>query len=157
MTSERTIAANRRNARNSTGPRTEGGKAKVARNALRHGLRSAAVDHGDQPQDVERIARLIAGTAGNSAQYEQAVIIAESALLISRIRVFRIKAIERFRERLPSPFYSGSPLPQEVDGLARHQGLGNVDAARNIIDRLIRGDSCGRQRARGRSERTPRR
>lgn len=38
MASERQIAANRRNALKSTGPRSRAGKAKVAANALRHGL-----------------------------------------------------------------------------------------------------------------------
>jgi len=41
MTSDRQIEANRVNARNSTGPRTEAGKSKAAGNALRHGLTSA--------------------------------------------------------------------------------------------------------------------
>jgi hypothetical protein len=40
MTSAAQIEANRRNARHSTGPRTEAGKAASSRNALRHGLRS---------------------------------------------------------------------------------------------------------------------
>jgi hypothetical protein len=43
MASEAQIAANRRNADKSTGPRTEDGKAKVTRNALRHGLRAEKV------------------------------------------------------------------------------------------------------------------
>ncbi|WP_152050898.1 hypothetical protein [Tautonia marina] len=38
MPSLRQIEANRRNAQKSTGPKTEAGKAKVARNALKHGL-----------------------------------------------------------------------------------------------------------------------
>jgi hypothetical protein len=143
MTSERKVAANRRNAANSTGPRTRGGKATVSRNALRHGLRSVAGDHGHEPEDVERIARLIAGKTSDGARYEQAVIIAESALSIARIRVFRIKAIERFRERLPSPFFSGSPLPQEIDGLARLHGLGNSRAARDVIGRWVKPTEAG--------------
>src|SRR5947209_7063176 len=138
MTSEREIAANRRNAAKSTGPRTKSGKAKAARNALRHGLHSATAGHGHHPEDVARIAGLIAGTAGDGVRYEQAFIIAESGLLIARIRLFRIKAIERFRKRLPSPFYPGSPLPQEIHGMARQHGLGNVGEVRKTITRWAR-------------------
>ena len=43
VTSERQRAANRANARHSTGPRTSEGKAVVSRNALRHGLRARDV------------------------------------------------------------------------------------------------------------------
>src|SRR5882672_1384684 len=135
MTSERKIAANRRNARKCTGPRTQRSKARTSRNALRHGLASVVFDNGVQSEKVERIARLIAGKAANGIQYEQAIIIAESWLLISRIRIFRVKAIERFRERIRSPFYPGSPLPQEIDGLARQHALGNIRAVGDIIGR----------------------
>jgi hypothetical protein len=38
MASERQIAANRRNARKSTGPRSGAGKKRASRNAYRHGL-----------------------------------------------------------------------------------------------------------------------
>ncbi len=40
MASQAQITANRRNARRSTGPRTAAGKRRIARNALKHGLRS---------------------------------------------------------------------------------------------------------------------
>jgi hypothetical protein len=38
MASERQIAANRQNAKRSRGPKTEHGKARSSRNALRHGF-----------------------------------------------------------------------------------------------------------------------
>lgn len=43
MTTERQIAANRRNALLSTGPRSEGGKRRSRRNALKHGLTAETV------------------------------------------------------------------------------------------------------------------
>ena len=143
MTSEPRVTANRRNARKSTGPRTAGGKARASRNALRHGLRSIIVDPGHQPEKIERIARLIAGNKSDGVGYEQAITIAECSLLISRIRAFRVKAIERFRERMESPFFPGSPLPQEIDGLARQHGLGNTRAERDIIGRWAKATEAG--------------
>ena len=43
MTSERKIEANKRNAKRSTGPRTEAGKKKVSLNAVKHGLTATTV------------------------------------------------------------------------------------------------------------------
>jgi hypothetical protein len=138
MTAAPRIASDGGNARKRTGPRTGRGKARASRNALRHGLATAAVGHGDEPQKVARIARRIAGNAGDGVRYEQAVIVAESGLLIARIRLFRAKAIERFRERLRSPFFPGSPLPQEFDGVARLHGLGNTRADKDIMRRWVK-------------------
>ena len=42
--SERKVQANRANAKRSTGPRTEAGKAASRRNALKHGIFSRSVD-----------------------------------------------------------------------------------------------------------------
>jgi len=54
MASEEQIAANRRNAQKSTGPRTEEGKAASSRNAIRHGLASAQLILFDErPEDFE--------------------------------------------------------------------------------------------------------
>ena len=43
MTSLQQIEANRRNAQNSIGPRTEAGKQRSSRNAARHGLTAETV------------------------------------------------------------------------------------------------------------------
>jgi hypothetical protein len=51
MSSDQQIAANRRNARRSTGPRTSAGKAKVLVNALKHGLTGREVVLPNENQD----------------------------------------------------------------------------------------------------------
>jgi hypothetical protein len=51
MTSKRKTAANRRNARKSTGPKTPEGKAKASMNALRHGLRARTIVLPDESQE----------------------------------------------------------------------------------------------------------
>jgi hypothetical protein len=55
MASEAQLAANRRNARKSTGPRTEAGRAVVSGNALRHGLTAEHLVLFDEaPEDLAR-------------------------------------------------------------------------------------------------------
>src|SRR5687768_1731541 len=58
--SERKRAANRANARRSTGPRTPAGKAAAARNALVHGLTARLILlPGEDPREYRRFARRI--------------------------------------------------------------------------------------------------
>jgi hypothetical protein len=65
MTSLAKVAANRTNARNSTGPKTEAGKQAAKMNALSHGLRSAApVIPGERPEEWEAFRDGIAATLG---------------------------------------------------------------------------------------------
>jgi len=55
MTTEAQIATNRLNAQKSTGPRTAAGKAAVAQNAVKHGLRAQAVVlPGEEPDQYGR-------------------------------------------------------------------------------------------------------
>lgn len=56
MASDRQIAANRENAKRSTGPRSEAGKARSARNALKHGLSAEQVVMlGEDPAAFEAL------------------------------------------------------------------------------------------------------
>ena len=59
VTTERKRAANRANARLSTGPRSAAGKARVKQNALRHGLNVAVADDPLLTAEVTRLARAI--------------------------------------------------------------------------------------------------
>jgi hypothetical protein len=62
MTSARQIEANRRNATNSTGPRTPRGKAVVALNAVQHGLVSRqAVIQGESEAELIELGKRLRG------------------------------------------------------------------------------------------------
>ena len=62
MTSQRQIEANRRNASNSTGPRTARGKAVVALNAVQHGLLSRqAVIQGESEAELIDLGKRLRG------------------------------------------------------------------------------------------------
>ena len=95
MTSDTKIAANRRNSRQSSGPRTAYGKLRVSRNALRHGLAAATLRNPEIAADVDRLATAIASEQGDPAQREQALIIAESELSLLRVRAVRTNILEQ--------------------------------------------------------------
>lgn len=92
MATDRQIAANRDNAKNSTGPRTESGKQRSRRNALRHGLTAESVitileDEADYKKFENKI---IADYTPESA-IERALVVRLSSLLW---RLRRAVAIE---------------------------------------------------------------
>jgi hypothetical protein len=72
MASEKQIAADRRNAQKSTGPRTEGGKSRSRMNAFRHGFASAGQG---------RRAGIPDGDGASGYKYVNAVDIARSKIL----------------------------------------------------------------------------
>jgi hypothetical protein len=98
MSSKRKTAANRRNARKSSGPRSAAGKGVASRNALRHGL--AAVTHR-QPAaaaDLERFANALRGDDHDAILFDQALIIAENHLALRAIGAQQLAVVERLRE-----------------------------------------------------------
>jgi hypothetical protein len=95
MTSEAKIAANRRNARRSTGPRTALAKARVRRNALRHGLATLVVGDPAVASEVDRVVAAICGPQADRFEREQALVIAEAQINLKRIRKERTQIIEQ--------------------------------------------------------------
>ena len=92
MTTEKQIAANRENARKSTGPRTLNGKRKSRRNAVRHGLTAETViDVIEEAADYEALAAAINVDFRPATNFELELI----ARLISLLwRLRRATAIE---------------------------------------------------------------
>jgi hypothetical protein len=93
MTSDNRTAANRANCKKSTGPRTHGGKAKVSRNALRHGLHAGSSGETGLSERIERLAKAICQDDAESASYRQALMIAESFVDITRVRAHRVQSL----------------------------------------------------------------
>ena len=92
MTTEKQIAANRENAKKSTGPRTLNGKRKSRRNAVRHGLTAETViDVIEEAADYEALAAAINADFRPATNFELELI----ARLISLLwRLRRATAIE---------------------------------------------------------------
>jgi hypothetical protein len=81
--------ANRANARASTGPKTAQGRAHSARNARRHGLSLPVLSNPALSEQVEPLARDIAGAGASPEILELARRIAESQIDLRRVRAAR--------------------------------------------------------------------
>jgi len=95
MCSERRIAANRKNGRRSSGPRTKAGKIRASRNALQHGL--AVISHGQSipSGEIARLAKAICGDNSDPALLAQARVIAQNEMVLRAIREQQTAVVER--------------------------------------------------------------
>jgi hypothetical protein len=128
VATERQIAANRRNASRSTGPRSPGGKKRVGRNAYRHGL---SLGIGGSPADANQIearARKIVCDAKRDFQNFSALwharAIAHAGLELERVRRVKLALIERVRV---------------LGAYERHPHLKTVSQIRRFLDVYKRG------------------
>jgi hypothetical protein len=132
VASEAQIAANRRNAENSTGPRTEEGKAKVARNALRHGLRAEKVVTFDETGGDFQ-----AFLAEQRGALEPADAIEEQ--LVERIAfcAWRLRRIYRLEAHIIDSWHTPASLDEEDWGIEE-----SLDANPYEISTLARYESA---------------
>jgi hypothetical protein len=96
MTSDRKIESNRKNARKSTGPRSDAGQCRSRRNALRHGLAIAIGSDPSFGDDIKRLAGALARgrTGQNIGEFaHQAAEAAIDLLRIRKLRASRFKAV----------------------------------------------------------------
>jgi hypothetical protein len=116
MTSERKLAANRNNAKRSTGPRTARGKLQVRSNATQHALAANALQDPRLVLQVERLVKAVCGEGKSELQLEQARDIAESQLLLTRARAARFAAMQSLasimRTRNEGIIHSGEMKPK---------------------------------------------
>ena len=94
MVSPDRLAANRANAKRSTGPLTAEGKARAAANARRHGLSVSVSSDPALRAEVDQLARRILGPFGDE-HLELAQRIAEAQIDLTRVRQARHRLIQR--------------------------------------------------------------
>lgn len=94
MASERQIAANRRNAKQSTGPKSKSGKKLSSMNALRHGLSVPMSTEGSEAQ-LKKLMRQFAPGASDEGSLALAERAAGAHLELTRIRCVENALIER--------------------------------------------------------------
>jgi hypothetical protein len=102
LTSDRKIKANRANARASTGAKTAQGRARSVRNARRHALSLPVYSDPLLSEEVETLAREIAGTGANAEIQELARQVAEAQIDLRRVRGARHQFLSR---ALADPYY----------------------------------------------------
>jgi hypothetical protein len=95
MASERQIAANRLNARKSTGPLSRAGKRRASRNAYRHGLASSRKPDAATARKLDQLARQIVGDSNSEIILELARSAAEAEFDLARVRLAGVALINR--------------------------------------------------------------
>ena len=111
MTSDHKIKANRANAQASTGPKTADGRARAARNALRHALSLPVCSNPALSEEVETLAREIAGPDANAETQDLARQVAEAQIDLRRVRYARHKLLS---DALADPHYDNRPETMAV-------------------------------------------
>ncbi len=133
MTTEKQAAANRRNARKSTGPRTSRGKAVSKFNAVNHGLLARdAVLPGEDAGDLEALHRRLAEELSPVGEVE--------LMLVDRIAdlSWRLRRAARVETGLYTVFREEVEVQERWDA---QQSLGGVPKAPEWLIGRSRGDS----------------
>jgi hypothetical protein len=109
MTSLRQIESNRRNAQKSTGPRTEGGKQRASRNAVRHGLSAeTVVPWLENPDDYRGFEMAVTADYDPETALERELVLRLASLLW---RLRRATSIETGLLQVESPVPDRMPQP----------------------------------------------
>ena len=109
MTSARKIRANRANARASTGPKTAPGRGHATRNALRHALSLPVYSEPALSEEVDALAREIAGPGANAEIQELARRVAEAQVDLRRVRYVRHQFLSHHSN---DPYYDSEANPR---------------------------------------------
>ena len=149
MVSLRQIAANRRNARRSTGPRTPAGVKRAARNALRHGLGIPLARDPLACAEIDRLAAALVGRCPTPARLEEARIAAEAEFELRRVRGHRKALLNRKAAELAAhePDEDQRSEPLVLDGRYEASALAAALPELQALERYERRAASRRKRA----------
>jgi hypothetical protein len=119
LTSDQKIKANRANAQASTGPKTADGRARAARNALRHALSLPVCSNPSLSEEVETLAREIAGPDANAETQGVARQVAQAQIELRRVRYARHKLLS---DALANPHCDRAREKMVLSSLLRKTG-----------------------------------
>jgi hypothetical protein len=135
LTSDRKIKANRGNARDSTGPRTVQGRVRAARNALRHALSLPVCANPALSEEVETLAREIAGPDASQETKELARRVAEAQIDLRRVRFARYRFLCR---ALSNPHYeSRTALRMKLKVIGRPPPAKMPDMSMEALEKFL--------------------
>jgi hypothetical protein len=131
MTTARQIAANRRNARRSTGARSAAGSKRSSRNSFRHGLAAGVTATAERIKYIERLARKIVGASTDVVTFENARTVAQATFELAQIRRVKVALISHVMAfgGFGTPDASQS-LDQQVNQLLRWLKRGELVSAK---------------------------
>jgi hypothetical protein len=140
LTSDRKIKANRANARASTGPQTAHGRARAARNALRHALSIPVFSSPALSEEVETLARKIAGPGANTEIHELARRVAEAQIDLCRVRYARHQFLS---DTLSDQYYdSRANMRMKVKIVGRFLGVKATDIPMEALEKFSDHDAA---------------
>jgi len=121
MTSARKASSNRKNAQNSTGPRSEFGRRHSSRNALRHGLAIAIGSDPSFSKDIEALATALERGGGGQIAGEFARQVAEAELDLLRIRKLKAARFAAVFDNPGAKLGDYSELSEALKRLERYE------------------------------------
>ena len=139
MTSERQIAANRRNAHKSTGPKSRNGKRRSARNARTHGLAEPIAARAEYARLIDELANKIACERPSALERIYARAIAECEVELRRVLCVRIGLIEQARVHAgPEDLLIDRSQPEGSFGSATKNLYHDAEAIRRLLPDLAK-------------------